>query len=108
MPSTTISRGNIIKTKLFQLTLTPSQVAANTTSEQAFTCIGLNVGDYINGNAGVAQTPGTFIVNVRASALNTVAIQFCNVTGGALTPVSGVYGLVVVAPENLPLDTNAL
>ncbi len=108
MSSTTIARGNIIEEKVFATTLTPTQVGANTTSEQSFTILGLTPGDYLAANFYGAQTTGIFIVNVRVSAVNTAAITFANVTGGALTPQSGQYGFIWGTPENLPLDTNAL
>lgn len=107
MPSTTISRGNIINTKLFAVSMTPSQVAPNTSAEQVFTIIGVQPGDYINCQLGAAQTAGIFIANVRVTAINTVSMQFANITAGALTPVSGTYGFIWGRPENLPLDSNA-
>lgn len=107
MPGTTIPRGNVLITKLFATTLTPAQVAANTTAEQTFTIQGLAVGDYINTNFSGAQTAGIFIANCRVSATNTVSISFGNCTGGALTPVSGTYGFIYGRSENSPLPTDA-
>lgn len=107
MPSSTIPRGNILYTKLFALSLAPTALSANTTGEQSFTIIGVQPGDYINGQSVFAQTAGIFVANVRVVAVNTVNIQFANITGGSLTPVSGMYGFIWGRPENLPLDTNA-
>lgn len=108
MPGTTIGRGNVIYDYLCQPTLTPVSVGANTSAEQTFTVLGLQVGDFVDVNvANSAQTAGIGIVNARVSAANTLAIQFSNSTAGALTPVAGAYNINVTRPENLPLPPNA-
>lgn len=107
MASTTLTRGNILESKLFATLLTPAAVAANTTAEQVFTINGVALGDFINCQSGAAQTTGILIGNVRVTAVNTISIQFANITGGSLTPVAGFYGFVWGTPENLPLQTDA-
>lgn len=108
MPGTTIARGNTFAEKIFTTTITPAQVAQNATAEQTFTVLGMQVGDYLNIQSVAAQTSGIIVGNVRVTALNTVSIQFANVTGSAATPVAGMYGCIMGRPESLPLDTNAL
>jgi len=107
MPSSTISRGNLLNQKLFALTLTPASVPAQSSNEQTFTVYGINVGDYLNCQYGVAQTAGILVGNVRVAAQNTAAIQFVNCTVSTATPAAGLYGFAWGRPENLPLDTNA-
>ncbi len=66
------------------------------------------VGDNVDVNVqSVAQTAGVGIVNARVSAANTLAIMFSNFTNGSLTPVSGIYQIVVCRPEALPLAPTA-
>lgn len=67
--------------------LSPAQVAANTTAEQTFTVTGLAVGDYVNVNKPTAQA-GLGIVGTRVSAANTLAITFSNNTASPITPTA--------------------
>ncbi|MGX5874503.1 hypothetical protein MJ435_18580, partial [Burkholderia gladioli] len=71
-------------------TLTPAQVAANTSAEQTFTVPGLQVGDSIDVNKPSHQV-GLSIGNVRVSAANTLAIQYVNTTASAITPATEQY-----------------
>ncbi|WP_321842671.1 hypothetical protein [Burkholderia cepacia] len=71
-------------------TLTPAQVAANTSAEQTFTVPGLQVGDSIDVNKASHQV-GLSIGNVRVSAANTLAIQYVNTTGSPITPATEQY-----------------
>ncbi|HXJ61884.1 MAG TPA: hypothetical protein VNU68_35040 [Verrucomicrobiae bacterium] len=70
---------------VYSPTLTPTVVAANTTAEQTFTVTGLVSGSVVIVNKPTAQR-GLGIVGVRVSALNTLAINFCNATATAITP----------------------
>ena len=81
--------------KYFAPTLSPVQVAINTTAEQTFTVTGLEVGDtIISVNKPTAQA-GLGIVGFRVSAANTLAVTFSNNTGAAITPTaSEVYRIV--------------
>lgn len=84
--------GNVQKLGVFSLALTPASVAANETAEQTFsaTGIGLQVGDVIVLNKPSAQA-GLGIVNVRVSALDTLAITYANVTASPITPTAETY-----------------
>jgi hypothetical protein len=76
--------------------LSPAQIAANTTAEQTFTVVGLMTSDKVFVNKPTAQA-GIGIVGARVSAADTLAITFANVTAGALTPTaSETYGVVAV------------
>ncbi|AOJ99922.1 hypothetical protein [Burkholderia vietnamiensis] len=71
-------------------TLTPAQVAANTSAEQTFIVPGLQVGDSVDINKASHQV-GLFIGNVRVSAKDTLAIQYVNQTGAPITPTAEQY-----------------
>lgn len=68
-------------------TLSPAQVAANTTAEQTFTVTGVAVGDVIFVNKPTAQA-GLGIAGVRVSAANQIAITFVNATASPITPTA--------------------
>ncbi len=106
--STTIARGNIIAEKVIAVTLAPAAVAPFTSSEQAFTVLGVQSGDYVNVNFNGTQTQSIVVANCRVTGVNTVAIQFTNVTAVPMTPASGLYGIIWGRPEYLPLDTNVV
>lgn len=100
--------GNITLDVLMQATLSPAQVAANTSAEQTFTVTGLAVGDIVSTiNKPTAQA-GLGIVGQRVSAANTIAITFANFTGVAITPTaSEAYSFKISRPmqqyvSNLP------
>lgn len=102
-PDTTQSPiGNIQKIGLFSLAITPSAVAANTTAEQTFaaTGIGLLVTDNVDVSKPSFQA-GLGIVNVRVSAIDTLAITYINATAGSLTPAAETYqvGVMRVQPN---------
>lgn len=108
MPSTTISRGNIIANFVFAPVLTPVSVGAATSAEQSFTLLGLQVGDIVQITANVAQTAGITIGNARVSAANTLTVSFGNATAGGVIPAAGAYLIEVNRPESLPLPTSAV
>jgi hypothetical protein len=78
-----------IPIKKYSITLTPSIVNANTTSEQTFTCTGLALAtDKIIGVSKPTHQTGLGIVGWRVSADNTIAIAFMNNTGSGITPTA--------------------
>jgi hypothetical protein len=107
MPGTTIGRGNVSYDYLCGPTLTPVSVAANTSAEQSFTVLGLQMNDFCDVYFQGAQTAGIGIANARVSAANTLTIMFSNNTAGALVPATGLYVINVTRPENFPLPVNA-
>lgn len=108
MPGSTIGRGNILVSMLLGPTLTPTSVAAATTSEQNFAVLGLQPTDFINISFNGSQTAGMAVENARCATAGVLTIAFSNDTAGTLTPASGVYIIGVDRAENLPLPTNAL
>lgn len=75
---------------LYSPALTPVSVAANTTAEQTFTVTGLIASTPVWVNKPSAQS-GLGIVGVRVSAANTLAINYGNSTGSAITPAAETY-----------------
>ena len=71
----------------FTAALTPAAVAANTCAEQTFTVTGIHASDIVFVNKPTAQA-GLGVAGVRASAANTVGINFCNTTGSEITPTA--------------------
>jgi hypothetical protein len=110
MPSSTLSRGNILNEVLLSVTLTPTSVAANTTATQTFALPGILTTDYLSAIAPLtsAQIANILVVGAFVSAANVVAIQFMNTSAAAVTPVSGGYGINVIRPENVPVPGNML
>jgi hypothetical protein len=79
----------------YSIGLTPASVPANSCSEQTFTVNGVQWGDHLVVNKPSTQS-GLFIGNVRATGTaNTVAIEYCNITGSAITPPSETYLFMV-------------
>lgn len=77
---------------VYNTTLTPASVAANTTAEQTFVVTGVVAGSAVTVN-WPAPTPGLGIMGARVSSANNVAITFCNATAAALTPAAGTYAV---------------
>jgi hypothetical protein len=89
--------GNIWKNGIFNLTLSPVSVAANTVAEQTFpaTGIGLLTSDCVSVSKPTTQA-GLGIVNTRVSANDTLAIAFINATASPIVPTAAeVYQVEV-------------
>lgn len=91
--------GNLVKQSVINVTLSPAEVAANTSAEQTFTVNGLQPGDFVSINKPTAQA-GLGLVGARVSAANTLAITFGNYTGSAITPTAAQVYLVLVARKD--------
>lgn len=78
------------KTQTFTVTINPSSVPANSTSEQTFTVNGLTTTDIVEVNKP-SHTTGLGIVNKRVSSNNTIAITFMNTTAAVIDPPSENY-----------------
>lgn len=90
--------GNMLKAFLLGVSLTPAAVATITSAEQTFTVVGLIPGDFVY-VAMPSLVAGIGIVNARVSAKDTLAISFVNPTAGSVTPVSGIYDVLVLRPD---------
>jgi hypothetical protein len=81
---------------VYQVALSPAQVAANTTAEQTFTVSGVGVQDKVIAVIKPTAQAGLGIVGHRVSAANTVAITFSNNTAAGITPTAAETYLIVV------------
>lgn len=84
---------------VYNTSLAPVSVAANTTAEQTFTVAGLVAGSMVWVNKPSAQL-GLGIVGVRVSALNTLAITYGNSSSAVITPATETY---VIGNFQMPL-----
>lgn len=73
--------------RIYTASLSPAQVAANTSAEETFTVTGVTTSDAVFVNKPTAQA-GLGIVGVRVSAADTVGITFGNFTGAPITPTA--------------------
>src|ERR1017187_2799450 len=95
--------GNIWKSGVFSVTLSPVLVANATSAEQTFaaTGIGLATTDLVLVQKPTAQA-GLGIVGTRVSAADTLAITFMNSTAASITPTASevyVVGVWRVQPN---------
>jgi hypothetical protein len=97
--------GNVWKIGVFQISITPTAVSADTAPIQNFasTGIGLLVNDSVDVGYGSGLTPtaNVAIATGYVSAADQLSIQFVNPTAGSLTPAAGNYQVTVFRP--LPL-----
>lgn len=108
MPSTTISRGNILINLLIGPSLTPTALTASTTTPQTFTVAGLQLNDVLGVTFNGVQTLGVGIGNAYVSAANVMTVVFTNSTAGTPTPAAGVYTVAIDRAEYQPLPVNAV
>ena len=105
--TTQIARGNIILEMVFLLSLTPNNgtaIAANTSVESTYTLPGVNLNDFLEINKNTHQT-GLSIGNIRASAANTVAIQWINSTTASITPTADTFLIALTRAEGPALPS---
>ena len=103
----------------FTVAIVPAAVATITGAEQTFTVTGLAALSPVMVNAasgvnftgtdlGGAMTQGIAIGGFRTSALNTLAINFCNVTAAAITPVPMILTVLAAQPDQSGAAAGAL
>lgn len=101
-----ILEGNLIAVGIATVSLTPSSVSANSTSEQAFSVPNIRVGDAVTvsppGTMG-----GTSADCAWVSAAGQVTVIFTNPTGGTLTPPSGSYKFFWGRPDSVQTGIDA-
>lgn len=88
-------RDNFARVRTYTATLDPTNVGANTTSEQTFTVTGLATTDIVTVNKPTHDA-GLGIVNARVPAKDTLALTFMNTTGSGIDPPSEDYTIVAV------------
>lgn len=87
---------NSYKIITYTPTLDPSSVSANSTDEQTFTVTGLKSSDVVLDVQKPSHTSGIVLGNYRASADDTLAITFGNVTGSPVDPGSEAYKVTIL------------
>lgn len=93
-----IPDGNTQQLYVMQATLSPAEVAANTSAEQTFTLKGLRLTtDMIAGVSKPTAQAGLGIVGWRVTANDTLGITFANFTASPITPTTSQVYLVQVA-----------
>lgn len=81
--------GNVQQLWMMMATLSPAQVAANTTAEQTFTVPGVRLSsDVITAISKPTAQAGLGIVGWRVSADDTIGITFSNNTASPITPTA--------------------
>lgn len=88
-------RDNFARVRTYAVTVDPTNVAANNTSEQTFTVAGLATTDIVTVNKPT-HTAGLGIVGARVSAKDTLAITFQNTTGVGIDAPSESYYVVAI------------
>lgn len=86
---------NIIRITRYTVTINPSSVSANTTSEEEFTVSGVSSDDSIVVSKP-SHTTGLGIVNSRVSDKDMVAITFMNTTASSIDPPEEDYTITVI------------
>lgn len=85
----TVLQQNMARTKRYTVSLTPSQVSANSTGTETVTDAVCTSGDDVTVQ-GPTQPAGITLM-AQVTDTDTVLITFANSTGGAVTPTSGDY-----------------
>lgn len=81
--------------KTYSKALDPTNVGANTTSEQTFTVKGLSTTDIVFANKPTHQA-GLALTGCRVSAKDTIALTFMNTTAAGIDPASETYTIVAI------------
>jgi len=87
-----INASGITEVVIYNSTIDPASVAANTIAAQTFTVKGLTVGDKLIVNPGV-NTIG--VAGAYASAADTLTVIFVNPTAGAIDAASSIWRIMV-------------
>ena len=88
-----VQHGNTFAEGVITLALSPVSVAPNTTAEQLFPVIGLQVGDFVSVSKPTAQA-GLGIVGMRVAAAGSLGVSFINATIGAIVPTAAELYLI--------------
>lgn len=90
-----VLQSKFAKTETYSVPWNPTNVGANTTSEQTVTVNGLQTSDIVYVNKPSHQS-GLGVVNARVSAANTLAVTFMNTTGAGIDPANETYLVVAI------------
>ncbi len=79
--------GTVTPRYFASLTLSPSQINANSTARETYTVTGLQTDMLVAVNQ-ITVTAGVYLIGARVSAANTLQLDWWNSTGGNLTPTA--------------------
>lgn len=104
--ATSVARGNLLLEEVLAVSLTPNNgtnIPANSSVETTYALNGVQLNDFIEINKP-SHTAGLCVGNVRVSAVNQIAVMWCNVTTGAVTPITETYLIAIARCEyqNIP------
>ena|ERR1700689_3582247 len=103
----TVPNGNVSNIFVLNATLSPTSVTGGVTGEQIFTVKGIKLGDYVDVNVPQSQAYIS-LGNTRASANDSLAIEFYNSSTATITPTaSSIYTVLVVRYENYAENSSA-
>jgi len=88
--SLTLSNGStaISRYAKYSASLSPAAVAANTCAAQNVTVVGVRAGDVVIKAEKPSEQAGLALIGGRATAANTVSLQFCNNTAAIISPAA--------------------
>jgi len=94
--------GNVALAMALQASLTPPNVAANTTATQTYTITGVQLNDILDFNQ-LSHVTGLSVGNMWVSSANTITVQWVNSTTSAInsTPAQSFVILVIRGNPNL-------
>lgn len=100
-PQTFAPMLNVTIGGVYNLTLSPAAVAANTTGTLVVpnTGLGLQTNDFIRVSLQSTQTTGMFIADAWVSGADQLSVTFGNLTAASATPFNGVYDVLVLRPD---------
>lgn len=90
-----ILRENTYDIRDFELTINPSSVGANSTSEQSFDAVEVDTTDVIVSVSKPTETSGIIIGNYRAGD-EKLFITFANVTSSSVNPPEETYLVTII------------
>lgn len=100
--------GNLRAIGACGITISPAQVAANTTAEQTFSVPGILANDALIGVRKPTAQAGLGIVGFRVTADGTIGVTFINATASPITPTaSELYQVIWARPEYLASGVSA-
>lgn len=95
-PMQSIVQGQYIgEIKIHSMLTTAAATNADTCAEQTFTVNGVNVGDFVLAVNFLTQVNAVGMAGWRVTAANTIGLNLCNPTAGALTHAAEVLSYVV-------------
>jgi len=97
--------GNVALVMALQASLTPPNVAANTTATQTYTINGVQLNDILEFNQ-LSSVTGLSVGNMWVNAANTITVQWVNSTVGAINGTAAQNFVIGVIRGNPTLSAS--